>query len=466
MSQTPAHHPALVDTHAHLDGNRFRDDLDQVLERATEQGVRTIITVGCDLPSSVASVELAQRFSQLYATVGIHPHDASTLTPEVLARLAQLAGHERVVAVGEIGLDYFRNRSPQDVQQQAFRQQIQLARQYRKPIVIHDRDAHEDILRILKEELADDDLGVVLHCFSGDLAMAEECVKRGYYLSFTGTITYPKNDAMREIIRQIPLERILVETDCPYLSPQSWRGQRNEPAYVVETARAIATLRGLTLHDIARITSLNCFRLFGVGQVDQSAKIAYRIRNALYLNITNRCTNHCVFCAKFRDFEVKGHQLKLDHEPDAKEIIQAIGDPTAYEEVVFCGYGEPLLRLETVIEVARWLKQQGIRVRINSDGQANLVHGRNILPELEGLVDSLSISLNAPFAEQYQQLCHSRFGEQGFEAVKEFLRQAPHFIPEVVASAVTVPGVNIEACAKLADELGVTFRKRIYNDVG
>lgn len=461
--------PALVDTHAHLDGPRFAADLDAVLERATAAGVHTIITVACDLESSQASVALARSYAhrspQIYASVGVHPHEAHTLTPQTLEQLHQLAGHEKVVAIGETGLDYFRNRSPHELQQQAFRQQIQLARQCGKPVIVHARDAHADVLEIMRSAGAHE-CGGVLHCFSGDLQVAQACLDMGFYLSFAGNITYPKSEELRDVVRNIPLERILVETDCPYLTPQSMRGKRNEPAYTVETAAKIAELRGLTLHDIARITSLNAYKLFGVGQVDQAVKIAYRIRNSLYLNITNRCTNSCTFCTKFRDFKVKGHQLRLEHEPDTQEIINAIGDPREYEEVVFCGYGEPLLRLDTVIEVARWLKQHQVQVRINTDGQANLVHGRNIVPELKGLVDSISISLNASSAQEYQLLCRSTFGAEGFAGVKDFIREAVKVIPQVTASAVTVPGVDIDACAAIAAELGADFRERVYNEVG
>lgn len=457
--------PTLVDTHAHLDGERFIDDLDDVLQNAKNNGVETIITVGCDLDSSEASVQLSQRYPNIYATVGVHPHDAAHLTPEVLNRLKKLSQGEKVVAIGEIGLDYYRNRCPHDQQQSAFRQQIQLAIQCQLPIVVHDRDAHEDVMRILEEENAQQ-VGGVLHCFSGDLAMAKRCIEMGFYLSFTGTITYPKNDAIREIIHQIPTEHILVETDCPYLSPQQWRGKRNEPAYVVKTAEKIAEIKGLTLIDIARTTSLNAHELFGVGKVDQSTKIAYKIRNSLYLNITNRCTNSCIFCAKFRDFNVKGHQLKLDHEPDFNEVVAAIGDPTEYDEIVFCGYGEPLLRLDLIKQLSSWLKEKNTIIRINTDGQANLVHQRNILPELQGLIDEISVSLNAPDSQHYQKICQSSYGEQGYAAVKEFIRLAPQYIPEVIASAVTVPGIDIDACERIAKELGVEFRQRIYNEVG
>lgn len=457
--------PKLVDSHAHLDNSRFAEDLELVILAAQTAGVRYILSIGCDLPSSITNADLAARYEPLYAAVGFHPHDATALDDQALEQLRQLVQQPKVVAVGEIGLDYYRNRSPHDVQQQAFRRQIQLAREVGKPVIIHDRDAHEDVLTILKEEKAAA-VGGVLHCFSGDLAMAHKCLDMGFYLSFAGAITYPKNDEVRTMLRQLPLGRILLETDCPYLAPQPYRGKRNEPAYLLHTAEILADIKGLKLADVARITSRNCYDLFGIGTIETAATIAYQIRDSLYLNITNRCTNSCIFCAKFNDFVVKGHELKLDHEPDVDEVLAAIGDPTPYREIVFCGYGEPLLRLDLILAVARRLKEQGCRIRINTDGQANLVHGRNILPELNGLVDAISVSLNAADATTYQNLCQSRFGEQSFAAVTEFLRLAKDQIPDVTATMVTYPGIDIAACEKLAKELGVAFRIREYNEVG
>ena len=457
--------PKLIDSHAHLDNSRFNDDLDEVILAAHNAGVRHILTIGCDLNSSIINADLASRYEPLYAAVGFHPHDAAALDQESLDQIQGLLQQPKVVAVGEIGLDYYRNRSPHDVQQRAFRQQIQLAAESGKPIIVHDRDAHDDVVRILTEENAGA-IGGVLHCFSGDEEMARKCLDLGFYLSFTGAITYPKNEAVRAMLRQLPLDRILLETDCPYLSPQPFRGKRNEPAYLVFTAQTLAEIKGLTLADIARITSRNCHDLFGIGTITTAATIAYQIRDSLYLNITNRCTNTCIFCAKFDDFVVKGHELKLDHEPDIQEVLSAIGDPAPYEEIVFCGYGEPLLRLELILQVARHLKDRGCRIRINTDGQANLVHGRNILPQLEGLVDAISVSLNAADAGTYQNICQSRFGEQSFAAVTEFLRSAKKYIPDVTATVVTYPGIDIGACEHLAAELGVNFRIREYNEVG
>jgi len=457
--------PLLVDSHAHLDGGQYADDRDETIARAHQNGISHILTIGCDLTSSTASVALAQQHENIYAAVGVHPHDATEITQQSLQQLEELLALPKVVALGEIGLDFYRDRSPRDIQLSAFRQQIQLARKVGKPIIVHDRDAHDEVLQILLEENAAE-VGGVLHCFSGDVAMAKKCLEMGFYLSFPGTITYPKNEAARDVVRFVPIDKMLVETDCPYLSPQKFRGKRNEPAYVRYTAEKVAEIKGLSIEDVARVTSRNCHDLFGFGEVDQSTKIAYQIRDSLYLNITNRCTNHCIFCAKFEDFVVKGHELFLDREPTVEEIKQAIGDPSRYTEVVFCGYGEPLLRLDLVKEVAGWLKSQGIKTRINSDGQASLVHKRNILPELVGLIDSLSVSLNAPNAEEYQRLCQSGFGPESYQAVKDFLQQAPQYIPEVTATAVTYQGVDIAACEQVANQLGVQFRIREYQEVG
>jgi TatD DNase family protein len=340
-----------------------------------------------------------------------------------------------------------------------------LARELELPVIVHDRDAHDLVMAILREEEATE-TGGVLHCFSGDLSMARECVSMGFFISIPGTVTYANNEQLREVVRGIKTENLLIETDCPYLSPVPHRGKRNEPAYVRITAEKIAEIKGLSLEDVGRITTLNTRRLFRIGQPDQNAKIAYKIRNSLYLNITNRCSNRCTFCPKFDDFLVKGHFLKLEREPTSSELLTAIGDPTGYDEVVFCGYGESLIRLDLVKKVASELKRQGAKVRINTDGQANLVHGRNILPELRGLVDCVSVSLNAADAATYKELCNTPFEDAGFAGICDFLREAPKYIPEVVATAVTVPGIDIKAIKRLAESLGVSFREREYAEVG
>lgn len=456
----------LIDTHAHLDGKEFQADFDAMLERAATAGVNRFISVGADIESSRKACELTRHHDGIFSAVGVHPHDAERVTGKCYDIIRQLAAETpKNVAIGEIGLDFYRDRSPRHTQEIVFRRFLILAAELSLPVIIHDRDAHEQVLRIVREEKSRGIRGV-FHCFSGDLEMARQCVDLGFYLSIPGTVTFPSNDQLRTVVRGIKMDNLLLETDCPYLSPVPYRGKRNEPSHLRITAEKVAELKGLSLEDVARITTRNAETLFGMGRKEQQAAIAYKIRNSLYLNITNRCSNRCTFCAKFTDFFVKGHFLKLDHEPSANEVMAAIGDPTGYDEIVFCGYGEPLLRLDLVREVAGRLKKMGCRIRINTDGQANLVHGRNILPELAGLVDTISVSLNAADPETYNRLCVTPFGESGFTGVCEFLVEAKKHIPTVVASAVTVPGLDIEAVRRLAESLGVIFREREYADVG
>ncbi len=458
--------PVLIDTHAHIYGREYSTDFDRMLDRASDAGISEIIAVGADIETSRAACELAAAHDRIYCSVGIHPHDAARVTDkcyEIIRRLA--AENSKVVAIGEIGLDFFRNHSPRDIQEGVFRNFIRMARRLSLPVIVHDRDAHDRILTILREENAAE-TGGVLHCFSGDLRMARECVEMGFYISIPGTVTFPNNESLREVVRGIKTENMLLETDSPYLSPLPYRGKRNEPANVRIVAEKVAELKGLSLDDICRITSLNAKRLFGIDRETQQTRIAYRIRNSLYLNITNRCSNRCSFCAKFSDFTVKGHYLKLDHEPSFDEVLAAVGDTSGYDEIVFCGYGEPMLRLDLVRDVAAELKKRGCRIRVNTDGQANMVFERNVLPELAGLIDCISVSLNAADADTYDRLCRSPFGKKGFEGVCDFLREAKKYIPEVVASAVTVPGLDIEAVRRLAQSIGVKFRERVYAEVG
>ncbi|MBU5637598.1 YchF/TatD family DNA exonuclease [Geomonas sp. Red69] len=457
----------LIDSHSHIYGSEYAEDFEEMMDRAREAGVGTIMAVGADLESSREAVALAASRPNIYCSVGIHPHDAAGVTEADYQAVRELAlNNPKVVAIGEVGLDFFRDRSPRTDQEEVFRRFIRMARELSLPLIIHDRDAHDRIVAILKEERANE-VGGVLHCFSGDLAMAKECIEMNFMISIPGTVTYPSNEALREVVRGVKIEKLMVETDAPYLTPVPHRGKRNEPAFVRFAAERIAEVKGLSPDDVGRITSFNTRRLFRIEQAaTQEDTIAYKIRNSLYLNITNRCSNRCTFCPKFEELAVKGHELKLSHEPNFAEVIAAVDAASGYDEVVFCGFGEPLIRLDLVKEVAAELKRRGLRVRINTDGQANLVHGRNILPELKGLVDALSVSLNAANAEDYDRLCNTPFGAAGFAGLCDFLREAPKHVPQVTASAVTVPGLDVEQVRKLALSLGVEFREREYSEVG
>lgn len=253
----------VIDSHSHLQDRKYSTDVDQVINRALEGGVEMMVCVGYDLDSSRAALELARKYGEIRAVVGIHPHDADSLNELVLAELWDMASDPRVVAFGEMGLDYFRNLSPADDQRRAFRAQIKMAREMGKPIVIHDRDAHAEVLAIIKEEKAGVN-GGVMHCYSGHLPLAEELMREGFMISFAGPLTYTNAKKTVEVAARLPLDRMLIETDCPYLAPQAYRGQRNEPLRVWEVAKKLAEIQQKSLEEVAAATSLNTRRVFHI----------------------------------------------------------------------------------------------------------------------------------------------------------------------------------------------------------
>jgi TatD DNase family protein len=250
-----------TDTHAHLQNELLRGGLEQVLERAQAAAVTTIMCIGYDLDSSREAVQLAQRYPQIYAVVGVHPHDAKQLDQNTLDELIKLAREPKVVAIGEIGLDFYRDLSPRDVQRQAFVQQIKLAQELGKPIVIHDRDAHQEVLDTIRREKAGSN-GGILHCYSGHLPLAIDLMKEGFHISFAGPVSFKNGRKAQEVAVHIPLDRLLIETDCPYLTPEPLRGKPNEPAYVVHVAQAIAQLRRKPVEEIAYLTSRNANQVY------------------------------------------------------------------------------------------------------------------------------------------------------------------------------------------------------------
>jgi TatD DNase family protein len=254
----------LTDSHCHLDDERFASDFDDVLRRARDAGVGRIVAVNTleGIEGSRRVVEIAGQFDWIDAVVGLHPHEARHFSADLREELERIIRQHRVAAVGEIGLDYHYDHSPRDRQRDVFREQLRLARRVEKPVVIHTREAEEDTLRILEEEKGWE-TGGVFHCFSGGPDLAAWALKKGFYLSFSGVITFPQANRLRSILSAAPTGRVLIETDAPYLAPVPKRGRRNEPAYVAYTAREYARVRGLTERDVWRITSLNAARLFG-----------------------------------------------------------------------------------------------------------------------------------------------------------------------------------------------------------
>ncbi|MCR4316254.1 MAG: YchF/TatD family DNA exonuclease [Planctomycetes bacterium] len=483
--------PQLIDTHCHIDGSKFSEDRAEVIERAFEAGVSRMIVVGMSDPGFAPAVELAEKHEQIFASVGIHPHDADGATEEHFVQIEEYASHGKVVAIGEMGLDYYRDRSDREKQLVIFRRQLALAWSLGKPVIFHLRDkdgsklAYDHALAIVSEIPPPRDMPRpvgVLHCYGGDAEFARAMIKKGFLVSFSGSLTFPRfMDHYREVVRAVGIDNLLVETDCPYIAPVPHRGKRNEPAFVTETARKVAEFLGLSDEDVARITTRNAERLFRLpARGAKQRTITYRIRDSLYINLTNRCNAGCVFCPRETEPVVKGHDLGMreDDEPTAEEVIAEIDSEFArrkFSEIVFCGFGEPTLRLPELIEVGTKARAKGFKVRLNTNGWANWYHGRNVLPEIAPALDVISISLNTQDPEQYAKIMRPRYDEGGewlssddpFEKLIEFVREAKLHVETVVLTALDgFPGVVDAECEAIAKNLGVNYRDRVYKELG
>lgn len=253
----------LIDSHAHLDDRRFDRDRDRIIKDLENNGIELVINIGADLKSSIASVSLAEKYPNIYATVGVHPHSAKDMDEASLEILRSLAKRDKVVAIGEIGLDFYYDNSPRDDQRKWFKVQLKLAKELNLPVVIHSRDAQQETFDILKEA-QDGSLRGVLHCYSGSKEMAMEYIKLGFYISIAGPVTFKNARVLKEVAKAVPIDKLLVETDCPYLAPEPHRGKRNEPVYVKYVAGTIADIKGISFEELAKATNRNTKELFGI----------------------------------------------------------------------------------------------------------------------------------------------------------------------------------------------------------
>ncbi|MBF0460229.1 MAG: YchF/TatD family DNA exonuclease [Magnetococcales bacterium] len=483
MNTTPTHTPLvepsamiLADSHAHLDFPDFIQDQEAVMQRARAAGVTRINTIATRLTGVPALIKIMDRFPGVSASVGIHPHYAGeAVDTSVAAIVAAVSQDDRMVAVGETGLDFHYHHSAASQQEVVFRNHIQAAKVLDLPLIIHTREAEAATRRIVEEEGVPPRGGVV-HCFTGSAGMAEWAVAQGLHISFSGVLTFKNGENLRQVARQVPLDRLLIETDAPYLAPMPHRGQRNEPAYVVRVAETLAQQHGLSLAQMATITTDNYVRLFrpldrGAGSpsvaVSRPPILAYAIGTGLYLNISKGCTLRCHFCPKWVAPIVHEYDLTLARNPSAEAVLAAMGDFSHYQEVVFCGYGEPTLRLPTLLAVAREIKKRcDIPIRINTDGLANRVYRTDVTPQFRGLIDAVSVSLNAQNEAVYNR--NSRPTLSGaYAAVLDFLRMVQAHVPSVTATAIEgLEGVDMAACAQIAEQLGVRFRRRFLNRMG
>jgi len=253
----------LFDTHTHINAEEFNEDLEEVIGRAVDAGMEKMIVVGFDRPTITRAMELIDQYDFLYASIGWHPVDAIDMVEDDLVWIEELSSHPKVVAIGEMGLDYHWDKSPKEIQKEVFRKQIRLAKKVKLPIIIHNREATSDIVEILKEEEASE-VGGIMHCYGGSVETALECIKMNFYISLGGTVTFKNARKPKEVAEAISLEHLLIETDCPYLAPTPFRGKRNEPSYVKLVAEEIAKIKGISMEEVASKTTENAKKLFGI----------------------------------------------------------------------------------------------------------------------------------------------------------------------------------------------------------
>ncbi len=453
----------IVDVHTHLELPEFDEDREEVIKRSFENGVEFICTVGIE-PKYWSSVKnLSEKYEKIYFSTGLHPHEAKLYNDKIENKLIEYLKHPKCLALGEIGLDFFKNYSPKEKQIEVFNKQLDIAEKLNKKIVVHIRDSHKEAKAFLKKR----NLKGIIHCFSGNLEDAKEYIDMGYLISIPGTITYKSSTNLINVLKTIPLDYILTETDAPFLAPEPYRGKRNEPSYIIHTLQKIADIKNITIEDTARTIYVNTMKFFEL-PIEKKSKYVYKIRNSLYLNITNRCTNKCIFCGKQKDFFVKGHYLKLDKEPTLEDIIKELPENIEqYDEIVFCGYGEPTLRLKLISELSKILKERRAKkIRLNTDGLANLREKKNIVPELAKSIDAISISLNAVDEHTYNKLCNPSI-PNAFNSLIEFIKESKKYIKEVTASAVAMPGLDTKKIKEFVEkELKVNYRERPYDELG
>ncbi|MCK5217985.1 YchF/TatD family DNA exonuclease, partial [bacterium] len=434
----------LIDTHVHLEEPAFDPDREQVIRRAIEAGVQTMINVGSSLEANQRGWELARANSGIYAAMGVHPHEFKPGCEPDLKKLPEQLGREKVVALGEIGLDYhvFPDYPAPDrkAQQAGFSRQLKLARIFELPLIIHIREAFDDALQLLRQK-GPFPGGGVLHCYDGGIEHLPEVLDMGFHAGIGGTLTYPRAESARAAALVLPDDRVLLETDSPYLPPQEQRGKRNEPANVLKVAEAAARIKNISLAVMAEQTSRNARQLFKISGCDPGM-IVYNIQGHLYINLTNRCSSNCLFCPRQVNRRVQNHELTLSREPRAEEVLAAIGDPRDYSEIVFCGFGEPLLRLGVMLEIARNVKSRGGWVRVDTNGQADMIFGRDILPECWGVVDEWSVSLNTADPEQYLKMVQPATGPGTHAAVVDFITRARQAGYKVNLTAVEMPEIK------------------------
>ncbi len=426
------------------------------MDSARRSGVNRFMIPGITLDTSRLAEAMADVRSGIFAAAGIHPGHCGEGWAEEMGKLTGMLVSPGVVAVGETGMDLYRDRSAEKRQRECFAEHVRMAGAFGLTLVVHSRSAEAEVLEVLGGEPS---VPVIMHCYTGPSEHALRAAERGFYIGFTGPITYRANGRLRELAAALPRDRILIETDSPFLSPEPVRGRRNEPAYLVHVAETLSEVLEQDLDETARILMRNSMRAFQL-EDPRRTDLIYELYGNLYLNITGLCSNHCRFCIRDRTDGLGGYYLRHHHEPDPDRLRALVGflPPGSGRELVFCGYGEPTMRHLLLEELARSAAGKGYRVRLNTNGTClQRLSRRETLRMLEPF-HTVSVSLNASSMEEYDRICRPS-GRGAWDSLMEFLELAGGRVG-IRATAVRYPGVDMDAVGKLAEELDLPFRVR------
>lgn len=419
----------MIDSHCHLNLEHFEDDRDITVARAVYDGVTAFMNIGYDRTSLRQTLELLEEYPFMFGAAGVHPHDAAAYGPELDAEVRAALEHPRVVAVGEIGLDFYRDISPREVQTDVFRKMIALSRERHKPIVIHCRDAFNEVIETLLSEGGT--YHGIFHAFSAGEAEALSIFQLGFHVGIGGVVTY-KNARLAETVALLPIEKIVIETDSPYLTPHPWRGKRNEPSFVAHVLRTIARVKNLTVAEVDRITTQNYLDAMGLGP-EALPRPVYKIADAVYIQTAAATPSDLDYVA-----------------------------PDSVTEAVLTGVVDPLDHMENTLAIASRACELGWHVRVNTSGFANQAAGRDLTKELAAVVNEIDVTLFGVNPKQHDELAYPTVGTEGWEVLRDFLRCSVASGIETVCEFVATPGFEPEPCRELARALGARYDIRMY----
>ncbi|MCK5130564.1 MAG: YchF/TatD family DNA exonuclease [Candidatus Sabulitectum sp.] len=449
------------DSHCHLHFNHFDEDLDAVVENSRKAGISHILIPSIDIETAEISADIAEKYN-LYSAAAFHPEHLPEESAEEVEWLAlkRVLLRPNTVAVGETGLDYHHCTFKPDKQRRWFRRHTELAEALGYPLVVHSRGAESAVLKELPTSLS---VPVILHCWGGDESLTDIAVSRDFYIGVDGPLTYRKNNKLRRLIPRIPGDRLLVETDSPFLPPEPFRGRRNEPAYTRFITMGIRELwdGSMSIENTSYILWENAMRAYRLHPENRRADIVYRYGDSLYVNLTSRCQNNCSFCIRRSADGISSYYLKHKEDPAESLVLSTIeAFPIEdFTELVFCGFGEPTLRSDLLMKSARAAGARGVKTRLNTNGLCTSFLSDHQVMRLLHCFDSVSISLNASGTREYNRICLSSV-EDSWEHLMKFIRLAKNTGIDTQLSVVKNSGVDLQRVKALAERLQMFLRIR------